>query len=108
MSKLFEELDRALIEGIPKAKRPEPPKADVIPLPKGQALAVAKSERTSAQSISRVFDREKAAERERLRRAEAYLNSPAYLAAGERFNASLAREREENWFDPSQPFGFRR
>jgi hypothetical protein len=102
-----EELERSINErlarGPVKKKRPEPSKpiADVIPLPQGQALSVAKQERTRASEIDRVLA-------ERLRRAEALVASEAYQRAGERFNAGLAREREDNWFDPTQPFGFRR
>jgi hypothetical protein len=99
-----------LAQPLPKRKRPEPekPKAEVIPLPQGQALSVAKSERTRAQSISRALEREKAAEQERFRRVQALVTSEAYARAAERFNAAQAREREDNWFDPTQPFGFRR
>jgi len=82
--KTVEELDAFLAGPPPKRKRPvaEPPKADVIPLPQGQALATAKTERTRASEIDRALQREKAAERERLRRAEALVNSQAYYQAG--------------------------
>jgi hypothetical protein len=108
--KTVEELDAFLAGPPPKRKRPmaEPPKADVIPLPKGEALSVAKSERTRASEYDRALERERAWEAERLRRAEALVNSPEYAVAVQRFNAAQAREREDNWFDPTQPFGFRR
>jgi hypothetical protein len=92
----------------PKKKPAESPKAEVIPLPKGEALAVAKSERTRASDYDRALERERAWEAERLRRAEALVNSPEYAVAVQRFNAAQRQERAENWFDPTQPFGFRR
>jgi hypothetical protein len=91
-----------------KRVEPEKPNAAVVQLPQGQALSVAKSERTRASEYDREAEKARRWDEERQRRTEAYLNSPAYQAAAERFNASLQREREENWFDPTQPFGFRR
>ena|SRR5258707_2972312 len=110
MSKLKERLEKARREGIPRAPKVEviPPKADVIHFPKDTALTVAKSERTRAVEIDRESEKAQLWEAERIRRAEALVASEAYQRAGERFNAGLAREREENWFDPTQPFGFRR
>jgi hypothetical protein len=94
----------------PKKKPAEPPKAEVVrevvPFPQGEALVTAKAERTKA--ISRALSEAEQRERGRIRRAEALVNSEAYAAAAERFNAAQARERSENWFDPTQPFGFRR
>jgi hypothetical protein len=102
MSKLQEMLEKARREGIPRAPRPEPPKKAevVIPFPQGHDLAVKKAERT------RALEREKAAEQERLRRIEAYMNSPVYQAAGERFNRDLERDRDTVRFDPTRPHGF--
>ena len=92
-----EELDAFLAGPPPKRKPPEPAKceAEVIPLPQGQALAVAKSERTKADAISRALGREKLREQERQRRAEAYLKSETYNQAGLRFN------REHYFRDPN-------
>jgi hypothetical protein len=88
MSDARQKLEELLAQPLTKKKRPvvEPPKAEVIPLPQGQALTVAKSERTRVAEIERAIEREKAWEAERLRRAEALVNSEAYAAAGERFN----------------------
>jgi len=76
-------------------------------LPQGPALAIVKQERTRTSEIDR--DR-RDAERYREQKAEAverYMNSEAYVRAGTRFNAELAREREADWFDPRYPGGFR-
>ncbi len=119
------ELDEFLAGPPPKRKRPEPPKAEaeVIPLPTGAALELAKelgkskvadvnrdkrdAERyreTAAEHNRRVFA-EMRAEREAPSRL---MSSSAYQAAGERFNAEARRAAEDDWFDPTQPFGFRR
>jgi|SRR5216684_408192 len=109
MSKLKDRLDKARREGIPREPRAEPPKAEakVIPYPKGTALVVAKSERTTAEEVDRALERERAAEEERFARAQRLVESAAFHQAAERFNAAQERERSEAWFDPRYPGGFR-
>jgi hypothetical protein len=94
----------------PPKKKPEKPRAEVIPLPSGPALEVAKQDRTRASEIDRALERKREGERERLRRAEALVNSEAYRAAGMAFNEGYFREveeaRKEPKFDPTKPHGF--
>jgi hypothetical protein len=90
---LHRELDRALREGIPKRKRPS---AEVIPLPQGPALELAKATRTRASDVDRAVRQAEAADRNRIAAAEALVNSPEYAAAGARFN------REHYFGDPDK------
>ena len=105
--------DQIMAMKKPPKKKPEKPKAEVIPLPKGPALEVAKAERTRASEIDRALERKREAENERRVRAdriEAYMNSDAYHRAGMRANAEYFREaeqaRSEPRFDPTKPHGF--
>ena len=91
----------------PKKKllEPEKPKAEVIPLPTGAALALAKQDRTKAEDISRAMRaktpeeieemRERRLAEEARRRNEQYLSSQAYIEAGERFNADYYKSQRD-------------
>jgi hypothetical protein len=93
-----QKLYERLLAGRKVPEPPPKPSAEVIPMPDGQALALAKAERTRAAEIDRAFEREKAAADERLRRAQQLVESPQYAQAGARFN-------RENYFRDSDKDG---